>query len=396
MLIFYEGRPGSGKSLCAIKEYVVPMLAKQRTVFAYVEGLNHKQIAELAGIELEKCHELLKVLTREQVPHFYKFIQNDAFVVIDEVQNFFPKGRKPLEQETANFFAEYRHLGLDILLMGQVFADVHTFILNRCSDRVLFTKRDAVGKANEFTQTIYKPIIKGDKTAWQEIRKIKALPYDSTYFGAYKSHTDDTDNKDTLTDERANVWNSPILKKWLPLYGLVFVFALGYIIYMFAGGGLEKSIAPQQAKKIQPPKSMTLAELQSSQIKKDPVTQPVQKVNDPVQVTEPTPQLDDSDPIVELNKQGRLRLSAYFKMGKKIDGLLEWRGNDYSVIERITFTQLKAMGYVALVDADGTIAIITNGLHRFIATSYPVQDPLGSITQNRESLIQSNTVTGVM
>ena len=122
MLIFYEGRPGSGKSLCAIKEYVVPMLAKHRKVFAYVEGLNHKQIAELAGIDLEKCIELLQVLTREQVPHFYKFIENDAFVVIDEVQNFFPKGRKPLDQETANFFAEYRHLGLDILLMGQVFA----------------------------------------------------------------------------------------------------------------------------------------------------------------------------------------------------------------------------------------------------------------------------------
>ena len=401
MILFYEGLPRSGKSLNALKEYIVPMLKKGRQVYAYIEGLNHEQIAKLAGIEYDKCIDLLIPLNREDVLNWFKIVPNDSFIVLDEIQNFYPSARKELDPEVIQAIAEHGHKGLDILLMGQVFSDVHKTWLGRCAQRVLFMKREAAGKPNEFSQIIYKPVVAGDKIKWQELRRIKGLPYDKNYFGAYKSHTEGTDNTDTLIDDRANVWNTPAMKRWLPLFAIVVITSIIYLIYMFMGGGLEKSLTNQKPKMTQEnidAKLKHLNQVPLNQINtQTDLNQPINKINytnQPIKsnnINSSNENTNDTfnDEIINLNKLGRIRFSGYIKMGKKISGWIEWRADEFRVIERLTFDELKVFGYLVLVDPDGRIASITNGINRFTASSWPIAEPRGQITNERNQLIQS-------
>lgn len=397
MIIFYEGLPRSGKSINALKEFVIPMLKKGRAVYAYIEGLNHEQIAKLASIDYDKCIELLIPLKREEVLDWFKIVPNDAFLVIDEIQNFYPDNRKQLDQTIIQAIAEHGHNGLDILIMGQVFSDVHKIWLGRCAQRVLFMKREAAGKPDEFTQIIYKPVVNGDKIKWQELRRIKGIPYDKAYFGSYKSHTDGTHNTDTLIDDRANVRNNPIIKKWLPIFGIVALISLFYIIYMFMGGGLEKSITanknPTPINNYQQNiNSQNFEDLKRQhQIKKDalqrhslPQNIPTPSLPQPIK-----PDLTVIDDIESLNKQGRPRLSGFIKSRNKLIGFVEWRTDDFKILERLTFQQLKVYGYLVLLDADNSVAILTNGLNKFTVTAWPVNDPQGELTQHRIQLIAS-------
>lgn len=50
MIIFHEGMPRSGKSYASIKDHIVPSLAKGRKVYARLDGINFRQIGELAGL----------------------------------------------------------------------------------------------------------------------------------------------------------------------------------------------------------------------------------------------------------------------------------------------------------------------------------------------------------
>ena len=383
MIIFYEGLPRSGKSLSALKDYVVPMLKQGRKVFAYIEGLHHEKLAELAEISTERCQELLHQITREQVPQIYSHVDNDSFVIIDELQNFWPTSRKPLDPQITQFITEHGHRGLDILAMGQLLKDVHPIWRNRVAQKNYYLKREAAGKPDQFSVTIYKPVQKGNDVAWQEIRKIKGQPYDKAYFGAYQSHTPDTDNKETLTDDRANVWNNPILKKWLPIMGVVAIASFWYVWHMF-NGGLVDSISTKPVAEI--------STTQSGQVKPAPVaaTAPVAtnafyKPATPAGVTpvfvEEKLLPDDPPDIVDhLSTTGRVRLSGYARMGDKTAGFIEWRSEGYALLERMSFQDLQAMGWMVLVNDSATLAIMQKYHRRYIATAWPLPDPAGKVS----------------
>ena len=57
MFIFHEGLPGSGKSFEAVVNQIIPALKKGRPVYAYINGLNHKKLAELTDKTEEEIKE---------------------------------------------------------------------------------------------------------------------------------------------------------------------------------------------------------------------------------------------------------------------------------------------------------------------------------------------------
>lgn len=90
-------------------------MTKGRAVQAYIAGLNHEKIAELAKITLEECEERLTPLTRDQAKEIHKHYKNDSLVVIDEAESLFPAHRQPLQDDLQEFVAEHGHYGLDII-----------------------------------------------------------------------------------------------------------------------------------------------------------------------------------------------------------------------------------------------------------------------------------------
>lgn len=233
MIIFHEGLPRSGKSYEATKEHIVPALKKGRKVFARINGLNYEKIAELAEITLEECQQMLVHITEEQVLKIHDHVENDALVIIDELQNFFPSGRTKLTEEITKFVTEHGHRGLDIVTMGQSLADCNNLWRRRTQRKIQFLKLDMVGKENSYKWTAFQGVLdgKGEITFTKINAGVKK--YDPAYFGAYLSHQPDTENKDNLKDDRLNILKTGGIKFGLPIALLVGLFAIWHLYNFF-------------------------------------------------------------------------------------------------------------------------------------------------------------------
>lgn len=239
MIIFNEGLPRSGKSHDAVKNHIVPAVAAGRAVVAYIEGLDPAKVAAVAGVPPETGADLITVLTREQVPTIWQHAKKDALMVIDEAQNFWPTQRQPLGPDLTKFVAEHGHEGIDLVLMGQDLRDVHTTWRRRVSQKVVFTKMEALGKPNKYFWVSYKASA-AEKFAEVSSSSMMGEEYDPAIFECYKSHSEGTTNKSTYSDPRANLFGTAFFKRWLPLGILVIIGAIIYMVWLFKGGGLVK------------------------------------------------------------------------------------------------------------------------------------------------------------
>lgn len=394
MLLFYEGLPRAGKSYSCIKDYLIPQLQKKRHVYAYIAGLNFERIAEASGLMLSDVEDFLHVLTEEDVKNIWKdeTVATGSFVILDELQNFWPKNRAPLSPEMTKFVAEHGHRTLDILCMGQVLTDCHATWANRMAQKIVFEKREVVGKPNEFKATIFKPILQRDRLKWQKLRTLPPEKYDEKYFGCYASHTADATDKETFIDERANVWTHPILKKWMPAFGVVLDFSIYQIFSFFSGNnGLPND------QKNPPPAAQTPAHLQSAPAPvalppgftptgSPPVASPIPTQPPPAPLDRPSGASeykslvgaaqslpdDPTDAIDDLSKRLRIRFGGYARMGDQVKGFLDWHDASYEAVEHLSFDQVKNFGWTVFISADGDFAEIRKGRRSYIATTWPI------------------------
>ena len=369
MLIFHEGLPGAGKSYAAIKDHVVPALRKARKVYAYIEGLDHDRIALVAGITAERCRELLFQVSKEQVPTIYDHVENDAFVVIDELQDFWPSSRVKLEPKITEFITQHRHRGLDVLLMGQVFMDVHTMWRGRVDQLVFFYNRDAVGKSDEYKWSVRKRESNGK---FAEITN-GVEKYNPDYFGTYASHTQDTQNKEKYSDARANVWNSPVLRRMLPIYAVVALVCLGVVIWAFRGGLAGRAVEKAEVAAGREPAA-------ASVVSGAPVLSSVGSKPVPSEARE----LDIKPPedwIDELTLKYRIRIGGVIKAQGREAGWVEWRDTDSGIKEVMSFNQLSGLGWLVMISPQGDFMILTKLNRKYFVTAWPIEDIKGRASQ---------------
>ncbi|HGF7227516.1 TPA: zonular occludens toxin domain-containing protein [Vibrio cholerae] len=234
MIIFHEGLPRSGKSYEAVVKHIIPALASGRKVFARINGLNYEKLAELAGITVERCRELLIHIEESQVLDVYRHIDQDSLLVLDELQNFFPNQRKPLDPKMMRFIAEHGHYGLDILILGQSFNDIHSVWRRRTERKVMFLKLSAVGKDNSYNWTAYQAIPQNDRDPKWNKAANGIEKYDSKFFGSYASHVPSVDNKGAYADGRFNIFNRKSLRYGLPALLLFGCYGIYYISNFFS------------------------------------------------------------------------------------------------------------------------------------------------------------------
>lgn len=385
MLIFHEGLPGSGKSFAAIKDHVVPALQKGRKVFAYIEGLNHEKIAQVAEITLDDCRTLLHQVSKEHVPTIYDHVENDALVVIDELQDFWPSARQKLGPEITEFITQHRHRGLDLLLMGQVLGDCHAMWKNRVDQLVHFYKRDAIGKDDEYKWSVQK---RGSNGKFAEVTS-GVCKYEEKYFGTYASHTQDTQNTGHYKDERANVWNSKVMKFGLPFYGLIAAVGLGVVIWAFNGGLVSE---PKKEAKVETRQEVKTATPAATPAPAAPVAVP-QAAPVKEQTAEYMP-LPAADIIDEFTSKYRARLAGFIEFRGKRQGFIEWRDASNGVKEQLTLNAVQGLGWLVLVSPDGQMAMLQKVDKKYYVTAWPIEDPTGKFTrQQNDALKPVNVVT---
>lgn len=379
MIIFHEGMPGSGKSFAAMKDHIIPALKAGRHVWARMNGLDHQRIAEVAEIDIETVEDLLHEIPEDKVLETFAVkndewkIPPDTLVILDELQNFYPQKRNSLDPETTKFVAEHRHRGMDIVAMGQLLKDCHRTWVNRVNRKIQFLNKDVVGKPDEYKWKMFNghPDSKGQVVFTETTSG--ASNYDPKYFGTYKSFRDETNNTDRLSDDRANVFKSPVFRKWLPIFGVVAIVSLGYIGYLFKGDGL---VGKPQPPKVKPVK--TVIE-QDGKIVSETVTASAAPQVTQVQ-TDKTAD-DWPDVITETMKTSRPRLAYAFRTAQKTKIEIEFRDPSNQVVESLSHDQIKTLGWSIMVSDDLRMVALNRNGRRIMVTAWPVPNPLGEPSQ---------------
>lgn len=368
MITFHEGLPRSGKSYEATKEYILPAIKNGRKVFARINGISHEKFAELAEITLERCHELLIHITEEQVPTIYAHVENDALIVIDELQNFFPSGRTRLSDDMTKFVTEHGHRGLDILCMGQSLADCHNIWRRRVQRKIQFLKLDALGTDKKYRWTAYQ----GIPDAKGEISFVKmnagTKDYDPKFFGTYASHQSDTLNKENLKDSRLVVWNSPIFRFGIPAAIGVALYGFYYLYSFFQ----EPSIGTLKTQQ-EPP--------QQAQQKTAPSVAPEQ-----TKPNQPAPRPKDWDFVMELNEQYRPQLTYLSEyQGFIFDALVVWTDDANRIKDQLYYQDLRELGYKIVSKSYGLL--VTKGDHTHYYRWRPKFENYGTVPdQSKEQM----------
>lgn len=369
MIIFHEGLPGSGKSYEAVVKHVIPAIAQGRAVYAYVNGLNHDKIAQLAEVTPERGRELLFQIEREQVPEIYRHVQDNALVIIDEMQNFWPHGRTKLGPDITEFVTEHRHRGLDIIGMGQDLRDVHALWRRRTSQKTVFNKLDAVGMEHKYAYRVYKAV---EPEKFQKVSNGTGT-YEEKYFGTYKSHVSDDTNTLNYKDSRAVVFNTPLFKFVIPGVGLAAIAAVWFIARIFSGDAQivkTDKVQPEKAVQVSPqqlPMKATVV----------PAAAGVDLPEGAIAMKGPT---EPKDYIESLQKQWRPRLSAWMEAPGRTQGVIEWY-DETTRKEVLTTDQIKDLGYV-VVHKNGVVTMV-KGDTRIVATSWPI-DPVYQVSDRRQ------------
>lgn len=369
MIVFHEGLPGSGKSYEAMAERIVPAIKAQRQVVAYVEGINHAKVAELAGVTEECCRELLHAITREQMGDWLTHCRDNALHVFDEAQNFWGNRAKLNAQET-ELVAEHRRRGMDIVLMGQDLRDVHATWRRRVELKLCFLKLNGLGMSGRYSVTTFRHL-GGDQysRAGLTVRK-----YNPRFFGSYASHVSDDTNAGVYTDKRAQLWSNVGFRYGLPLAVVGAIWG-GYTAWAFFQPETHK-ITKGEAKPSSPVQSAPVAapgSLAAPIVQQAPQAAP--------QSVKPA---DERSPIerrmATLSEAHRIRLAGVIVAGDKFDGYVEWVDTGSRVMERLSFNALREMG-VAVLRSEGFVRLAV-GAWSEVATMWPSESE-GRVSQAR-------------
>lgn len=398
MLIVHEGLPGAGKTWEAVVKRLIPALQKGRKVYARINGLDHAKIAEVADLEVDRVKELLHEIPEGEVLRWNELVENDSLVILDEAQNFWPHGSaRAVAPAQIKAVAEHRHRGLDIVLMCQVLqgaGGVHPVWVNRVDQKIVFEKLNARGSDQKYKWTAYKGQHNGTKIRFSEINKGTEV-YDPKYFGTYASHQADTENTETYKDARTNIWNNPVFRKWLPLFGVALVLSVSYLWHLFKGGGLEKGLAGGH--KIETTTAVVTT----------PATVPVAASGVQASVGQPQPVPAKSAPVSESQKQDamaddyiasisqkwRPRLSGLVWGAKGARLVVEWYDESFRLKERMSAAQLEEFGWGVARSAYGEHVIMSKGGVHIAVTSWPME-PFGRISEADNQAIAGMAASG--
>lgn len=358
MLLFHEGLPGSGKSYEACIRHIVPALKNGRQVFAYIEGLNHKKFSEVCELPLDEVERLLVQIAEDDVKRIFALVENDALVVIDELQNFWPSGRQRLDDDITKFVTEHRHRGLDILCMGQDLRDCHNLWRRRVSQKVVFTKLDALGMEKRYSWKLYKAV------SGEKFEKVSGGTgtYDPKYFGLYASHTANTTNFGNYKDERANLFRTKGFRYGIPFFLGVLYLSVDYLNAFFTDPsmvvGNQAVAAPAPVATPAPPPK---------------VVQPV------VAAPAPPPPQEPLTYVEKMAAQYKPRLSAIIENDQgKLFAYVEFVDPSYHVKERFTIPELESMGWE--INRTGYGLEMMLGESRIVVRPWPI-DPFGAVAR---------------
>lgn len=383
MLIFHEGLPGAGKTYAAIQDHLLPAVKKGRKVYTNIRGINHENISTQCGITTDQAVDLVHVFPMEKTKDMLGIVEDNALVIIDELQNFWPKSGKPLSNEDMLFVTEHRQRGLELVCTGQVRGDCHNVWKGRIDRLLEFQNREAIGKPTTYVWRAFNKT--GQDSRGQPVFEYNTSgtdEYKPEVYNCYKSHRDGVTEIEKTKDNRFNVFATRAFKLWIPAAFIAGFVAVGYLWQFFhpvpvasASTVHHESVRPTGAgtapAAVAPPAV---------------VSQPVPSA---AVVDAPVPKAAGPDDYIEVMLvKYRPRLSGVIYNATKMMGQIEFMDDGYRSQERMSIDDLRGMGW--RVSRQGQGVLLQKNGHQYIVTSWPVE-PFGS---NAQAVRNSPAVSG--
>lgn len=355
MIVFNEGLPGAGKSYDAVVTHILPALKAGRHVYARLNGLDPDAIAAYLQMPASGVVALLHPVAAEEVAGLSEVVVQDSLVVIDECHEFYVASREPLSKTQEAFFAMHRHRGLDIVLISQFYKRVHSAVRARIEQKNLYRKMTAVGMNSRYVVQ-YSAAIAPDKfeKTGSEIRK-----YDPAIFALYQSVQTGTENLAVYAQGTRKVWQGSFAYISVAMVIAVIVGAWVFISFFTGDTKLVKD-KPEARRALIATGATPItakAEPGAADHAKPAIVEKPRR--------EPAVQY-----VLDLSGQARPRVGAtIFMADGRTAGLVEWVDTNGRVLERLSYAQLRAMGWTVVATPYGVQC--RSGPDEWIATIWP-------------------------
>ncbi|ENQ8617727.1 assembly protein [Vibrio fluvialis] len=233
MIYAIVGRPRSGKSYESVVYHIIPAIKAGRKVITNVT-LNIDWFVKLFGPEVKSLIQVVDGKLNEfgkldrpfsKFEHYkdeWRDEQNRGpLYVIDEAHMVLPN--RNLDSAILEFYSLHGHYGLDIVLLTQNLRKVHRDIKDMIELTYYCAKNTAFGSDKTYTKKVR-------IGATTEVINEEQRKYNSSYFPAYKSHT----QSDGTVAEAMAKDVKPIWTRWpFIATALILPLAIGFWVYFF-------------------------------------------------------------------------------------------------------------------------------------------------------------------
>lgn len=182
-LLLETGVAGTGKTLYAIQKHIIPELKSGGVVYTNIDGLIPSRIAIFYNMDVFTVEKNIRQI--KDVKFFYKEIEKNAMVVLDEAQNIFNNRdwQSTANSELIKYLMEHRHYGHKL-----VFVTPHIDSLDAGIKRVAeFTYKhksySALGRKGQVTCAIF-----DQANLTREPLQIFKWSHDERIYNCYKSY----------------------------------------------------------------------------------------------------------------------------------------------------------------------------------------------------------------
>lgn len=398
---YHEGLPGAGKSYEAVVFHIIPALKERRSVVTNIRGMNYEKLAELTGQPIAMIQLLLiNVEPAEQdseagevqrcINQMCDQTPDNALVVWDEIQDYFPSGAQKLPLNQQKFWTEHRHRGLDIIIMGQDRTDVHKLIRNRIRTVIYFLKQEAIGRPGHYKWEIYQK----QKLGKFEKTGSGTREYDSKYFGTYMSHRREGTRSKVYTTTRTNMLaNSKALVLGVPAAFAAGIFAVWHLWGFFHPEPVgAKSTAAVTVEREEPPSAPKPTRLVNPPPDEVAATAPVSAPA--AQQAAPDQQREAIDYLDKLAQSHQLRAMGYMwsdKPGKELMGYVEFLDASFHQKEKLLLSEVVALGWT-VTRKDYGLLLEKAGL-AYVARAWPI-DVFGRVDQKTVNSLGGSSPQG--
>jgi zona occludens toxin len=312
---------------------------------------------------------------------------DNALIVWDEIQDYFPSGNMKLPLNQQKFWTEHRHRGLDIIIMGQDRTDVHKLIRNRIRTVIYFLKQEAIGRPDHYKWEIYQK----QKLGKFEKTGSGTREYEAKYFGTYMSHRREGTRSKVYTTARTNMLaNTKGLTLGIPLAFAAAIYAV-YHLYGFFHPEAPATTAAVKVERVEEAEPIKPTRLVNPAPDELAATAPAAA---PQTGTAKPEQREAIDYLDKLAQQHQLRAMGYMwsdKPGKELMGYVEFLDPSFHQKEKLMLSEVIALGWT-VTRKDYGLLLEKQGL-AYVARAWPI-DVYGRVDQKTVDSLGSSSPQG--